>query len=152
MGIKQKIDQDLKVAMLAGDKFKVSALRGLKSSILYAEVAAGNREEGLPEPEIVNVLGKEAKKRQESADLYSQGGNQEKAEAELKEKNIIEQYLPEQISDEDLELLVDDVINTLGAPTIQQMGQVISGVKAKAGATADGARIAQLVKEKLSGS
>src|SRR3990167_6013928 len=107
MGVKQKIDQDLKVAMLAGDKFLVSTLRGLKSSILYAEVAAGSRNEGLPEPEVITVLSKEAKKRQESADLYKQGGNKEKADAESREKSIIEKYLPQQMTDDELELIVD---------------------------------------------
>jgi uncharacterized protein len=89
MTIKEQIDRDLKAAMLGGDKVLTTTLRGLKSAILYAEVASNQREAGLPDNEIVNLLGKEAKKRQESADLYRQGGNNEKAEAELAEKSVI---------------------------------------------------------------
>jgi uncharacterized protein YqeY len=72
---KQQIDADLKTAMLAGDKTLVTTLRGLKSAILYVEVAENAREKGLPEDAVVAILQKEAKKRQESADLYLQGGN-----------------------------------------------------------------------------
>lgn len=75
--LKQKIEQDIKTAMLAGDKTLVMTLRGLKSAILYIEVAQGIRDTGLPDAEVIDLLAKEAKKRQESADLYKQGGNQE---------------------------------------------------------------------------
>src|SRR5207302_1072349 len=81
MGVKQQIDQDLKAAMLSGDKTLATTLRGLKSSILNAEIAGGKRETGLSDDETVQVLSKEAKKRQESADLYVQGGNSERQEA-----------------------------------------------------------------------
>jgi uncharacterized protein YqeY len=95
------------------------------------------------------LLAKEAKKRQESADLYVQGGNQEKAEAELEEKKVIEKYLPEQLSEEEVAKLVDEAIAQTGANSLAQMGQVIGMVKGKVGAAADGALIARLVKEKL---
>lgn len=147
--LKQRLEQDLKQALLAGDKDRALVLRSLKSAILYVEVAKGARDEGLPDEEIISVLAKEAKKRQESADLYNQGGNEEKAKAELAEKAIIEEYLPAAMSDEELILLVDNVIAELGASGPQAMGQVIGAVKQKAGSSADGARIAQLVKERL---
>lgn len=150
MTIKQQIDQDLKQAMLAGNKDLVTTLRGLKSAILYAEVAKGDREAGLSDDETIALLGKEAKKRQDSADLYEQGGNKEKATAERTEKEVIAQYLPAQVSDEDLLVMIDDAIAQTNATGMQAMGQVIGVVKARAGAAADGARIAQLVKEKLS--
>jgi hypothetical protein len=148
MSLKRQIDDDLKTAMLAGDKVLVTTLRGLKSAILYAELAAGKRDEGLPGPEIIDVLTKEAKKRQESADLYEQGGSQERANAELKEKAVIAKYLPEQLSEEDLQKLVDEAVAQIGNNP-QKMGQIIGAVKQKAGAAADGATIAKLVKEKL---
>jgi uncharacterized protein YqeY len=147
--LKDRIDQDLKAALLAGNKVLVTTLRGLKSVILYAEVAKGAREQGLPDEEIIQLLAKEAKKRQESADLYVQGGNQERADAELTEKKVIEQYLPQQISDEELAAAIDAVIAETGASGPQAMGQVIGGVKQKVGAAADGSRIAQMVKERL---
>ncbi len=148
--LKERIDQDLKKALLAGDKSLATTLRGLKSFILYAEVAAGSRDTGLPDEEITALLAKEAKKRQESADLYTKGGSAERAEAELAEKRVIESYLPKQLSDDELKQLVDAVVKELGASTPQAMGQVISKVKEKSNGAADGARVAAAVKERLS--
>ena len=147
--LKQRLDQDLKKALLAGDKVLATTIRGLKSVILYAEVAKGTRDTGLSDEDIVTLLSKEAKKRQESADLYQRGGNQEKAAAELAEKKAIEKYLPEQISKEELHKLIETAVTELGVTSMQGMGQVIAAVKAKAGAGADGALIAQMVKERL---
>jgi uncharacterized protein YqeY len=147
--LKQRIDQDLKAALLEGNKVLVTTLRGIKSVILYDEVAKGVRDQGLPDDEIIILLAKEVKKRQESADLYKQGGNEERAAAELEEKKVIEQYLPSQLSDEELTTVIDDVIATIGAAGPAAMGQVIGGVKQKVGAQADGARIAAMVKERL---
>ena len=149
MSIKETIEADIKTAMLAGEKDRVTTLRGLKSSILYAEVAAGKREDGLDEQAIVALMQKEAKKRQESADLYKQGGNTEKAQSELTEKAIIEAYLPEQLSEEKVRELVNAEIAKIDNPTPQQMGQIIGGVKAASKGNADGALIARLVKEQL---
>lgn len=149
MGLKQDIEADLKTAMLAGDKTLVTTLRGLKSAILNAEVAKGAREQGLPENEIVDLLAKEAKKRQESADLYVRGGSQDRADAEMVEKQVIEKYLPAQLSEAEIKDAIDGVVSSLGGITPQQMGQVIGAVKAKLGPAADGATIARLVKERF---
>lgn len=148
MSLKQQIDNDLKAAMLAGDKILAETLRGLKNAILNAEIAQGKRQEGLPDEEVITVLTKEAKKRQESADLYKQGGNSAKARAELVEKDVIERYLPAQMSEEELNKVVDEVITQIGKDP-GKMGQIIGIVKQKAGASANGATIAKLVKEKL---
>lgn len=147
--IKQQIDQDLKKAMLAGDKNLVMTLRGIKSAILYVEVAKNARDEGLTEAEVQDVLSKEVKKRQESADMYIQGGSPDKAQAELDEKRTIESYLPAQISDAELKNLVQDVIKDLNASGMQQMGQVIAEVKKRSDGGADGGRIAAIVKDEL---
>lgn len=149
MSLKERIDADLKSAMLAGQKDQATTLRGLKSAILNAEIAANKRDAGLADDEVINVLRKEAKKRQESADLYIQGGNNERAEAELAEKRIIGNYLPAQLSEEEIAALVDKVIAETGASGIPAMGQVIGAVKQRAGAAADGAVIARVVKGKL---
>lgn len=149
MGLKQQIDADLKSAMLAGDKDKSTTLRGLKSAILNAEIAASKRDDGLSDPEIVSVLQKESKRRQESADLYKQGGNQERADQELTEKAIIEGYLPAQASEEEIADAVDAAITELSATDLKMMGQVIGKVKESVGANADGATIARVVKERL---
>lgn len=149
MSISKDIDADLKTAMLAGDKTLATTLRGLKSVILYEEVAKGVRDTGLEDEAVITLLSKEAKKRQESADLYVKGGNNEKAQQELTEKTIIEKYLPAQMSEEELIGIIEAVIESTGASSMQQMGQVIGAVKSKTGASADGALIAKIVKEKL---
>lgn len=147
--LEDKLEQDIKAALLAGEAHRVTTLRGLKSSLLNVKVAEGKRDTGLSDDEVIAIFAKEAKKRQESADLYKQGNNQEKADQELAEKAIIESYLPEQLSEDELKQLIDQVIAETGAAGPQAMGQVIGQVKAKAGAAADGAVIARLVKEKL---
>lgn len=149
MDIKSRIDADTKTALLAGDKQKVTTLRGLKSAILYVEVAQGAREKGLEEAAVIDVMAKEAKKRQESADMYSQAGHADRAEKELAEKTIIEEYLPAQLSDEELQKIIATAISDSQATGPQAMGQVIGTVKQQTAGQADGARIAQFVKEQL---
>jgi uncharacterized protein len=149
MGLKEQINQDLKTAMLAGDKTLTTTLRGLKSSILDAEISKGVRETGLSEQEITDILAKEAKKRQESVELYVQGGNQEKADAELAEKEVISKYLPKQLSEQEISELVNQAVDELGNDPAN-MGKIIGQVKAATKGAADGALIAKLVKEKLS--
>jgi uncharacterized protein YqeY len=147
--LKERLDQDLKAALLGGDKVLATTLRGLKSVILNAEIATGVRDTGLPDAEIITLFAREAKKRQESADLYKQGGSEERASAELAEKEIIQKYLPQQLSDEELGEAIDGVIAGMDVSGPHAMGQVIGAVKKTVGSQADGARIAQMVKERL---
>jgi uncharacterized protein YqeY len=148
--LEQRLEDDIKAALLAGEQHKATTLRGLKAALLSYKVAEGKRDSGISDDEIIAIFGKEAKKRQESADLYTQGNRPEMAEAELTEKAMIQLYLPEQLSEEAVQALIDEAITSTGASTMQDMGKVIGAVKAKAGATADGGLIARLVKEKLS--
>jgi uncharacterized protein YqeY len=147
--LEQKLEQDIKAALLSGDKTRATTLRGLKAVLLNVKVAQGKRDSGLNDNEVLAVFGKEAKKRQESADLYKQGGDQQRADAELAEKAIIDAYLPAQLSEEEITRLVDEAIAQTGVSGPQGMGQVIGQVKAKAGAAADGSLIAKIAKEKL---
>lgn len=151
MSLKEKIDLDVKAALLGGDKDRATVLRGIKSVVLNEEVAKGLRDSGLPDDQIISLLQKEAKKRQESADLYIQGGNQEKADAELSEKKIIEEYLPAQLSEQDITKLIDEVVEENGAITKETMGATIAAVKAKSAGAADGATVARLVRERIAG-
>lgn len=148
--LKDTIGSDLKAAMISGDKQRVEALKMLKTAITYKEVELGNRDTGLSDEQVIEVLTKEAKKRADAAEMYDKAGRSEQAEAERYEQEMIAAYLPEQASDEEIKAAVNEVISGMGEVTIQQMGQVIGGVKAKLGQTADGARIAKLVKETLS--
>lgn len=147
--LEQKIETDLKTALLAGDSRRTSTLRGLKATLLNVKIAAGKRDSGLGDDEVLAQLSKQAKQRQESADMYVQGGDQARADAELAEKAIIEAYLPAQLSEAEIGKLIDEVIAQAGASGPAAMGQVIGQVKQKTGAAADGAVIARLAKEKL---
>jgi uncharacterized protein YqeY len=149
MSIKERIEADLKQALLAGNKTLVTTLRGLKSAILYVEVAEGKRDKGLDDQEVVSTLRKEAKKRKESAELFKQGGRAEKAQAETEELHVIEAYLPPELDEEDLLQFVDQAIQDVSAKTMQEMGKVISRVKELTKGQVDGGRIAQKVKERL---
>lgn len=150
MRIKDIIQSDIKRAMLAGDKTKVAVLQLVKSAFLDFEVEHGRREEGLSDDDAIKVLVKEAKKRQESADMFRRGGEASRAQAEEHERAIIEAYLPSSLSGEELSELVDAEISKLDAPTMRDMGRIISEVKKSAGPTADGSVIAAKVKKALS--
>lgn len=145
--IETQLEQDIKTAMLAGEKERVMTLRTLKSVLLSAKVAAGTRDSVMADSDVIAIFSKEAKKRQESADLYKQGGNDGKAADELAEKAIIETYLPKQLSETEIAAIIDDVIAGMGDSAA--MGPVIGQVKAKTNGAADGSVIAKLVKEKL---
>ncbi len=148
--LKQQLNEDLKTALLAKDQLAVDTLRGLKSAILYVEVAKGIRDEGLDDSKIIEVLTKESKKRQESADLYKQAGNHNANEKEIKEKILIDKYLPKQLSDDQIKQVIDNVIKTFKDPTAKDMGIIIGQVKKETNGAADGAKIAAIVKERLS--
>lgn len=151
MDIKQRIDQDLKVAMLARDEVGLSVLRSLKSALTYASVDAktAGGDGTLDDQAVSAVLIKEAKKRQDSADAFSNGGARERAEQELAEKGIIEGYLPAPITDDELGQLVDAAVAELGASRPQDMGKVIGLVRTKASGRIDGAKLAQMARERL---
>ena len=149
--IKDKIQADLKTAMLARDTDRVEVLKGLKSAILYAEVAENKRDVGLSDDEILVVFKKESKKRQDSVDLYIKGGNEAQAKKELEEKEIIDSYLPAQLDESAVNQLIDSALKELNIsePTKQDMGKIMGAVKAKGGPSLDGAMLAKLVQTRI---
>ena len=146
--LKEQLSSDLKAAMLSRDTQKVEVIKGLKSAVLYEEVALKIRDTGLSDEQVQQVFAREAKKRAESADLYEKAGQTERAKAEREEKDIIDAYLPQQLGDDELTTIVKEVMTGMDNP---QMGQVIGAVKARVGQTADGGRIAAIVKANLAG-
>jgi uncharacterized protein YqeY len=148
--IEAQIERDLKTALLSGDRLQADTLRGIKSALLYAKVEKGKRDSGLSEEEERTVLAREVKKRIESAELYAKGGSKERADTELKEKAIIEKYLPKQLSESEVKDIIGQVISESGVNDLSQMGRIIGLVKQKTAGSADGALIARLVKEALS--
>lgn len=148
--LEDQIAKDLKTSMLAGDSQRTETLKMLKSALLYKAVELGARDTGLTEEQVIEVLSKESKKRAEAADMYEKAGRSEQAAAEKFEQEVISQYLPKQASDDEIISIIDQTIAKMGDVTIAKMGQVIGAVKAQLGQTADGSRVATLVKEKLS--
>jgi uncharacterized protein YqeY len=149
MALKQRIQDDLKAALLGGDRFVAETLRGLKAAILNEEVAKGKRDEGLEDAEIEQIVAKEVKKRNESATIYEQNDRAESAGDERREAEILGVYLPAQLGEEEVKAIVEAAIKQLGANGMGDMGKVIGVVKSKVGNTADGATVAKLVKEQL---
>ena len=144
--LKEQINKDLKTAMLARNAFETTVLRGLKASILDEEVKLGKHEEGLDNSEIETLVAREVKKRKEAASLL----DEERAENELKEAEILSKYLPEMASEDEIRAAVKAEISAMGEVSIKQMGAIISKMKAKFGNSADGAVLAKIVKEELS--
>ena len=150
MTLKERIAADFKTAMLARDSFSTELLSGLKAAILNEEVSKGVRDTGLSEEATEALIAREVKKRDEAAGLFEQGGNQASADKERREAEVLKGYLPEQMSEADLQTLIDATVAELKPEGMKDMGRVIGAVKAKTGNSADGALVARLVKEKLS--
>lgn len=150
MALSARIQDDLKAALLSGDRFAGDTLRVLKAAILNEEVAQGKRDSGLSDEEIEKVVAREVKKRHESIAVYEANDRPELAEAERKEAAVLANYLPEQLSEAELREIVAAKITELAATDMKAMGQVIGSVKQQVGNTADGALLAKIVKESLS--
>jgi uncharacterized protein YqeY len=144
--ITERLDSDLKAAMLAGDKELVMTLRTIKSALLYVAVEKGVRDQGLSDEDAIAILQKEAKKRAESAEMYTNAGEAERAAKELAEKEIIATYLPAPMNEDELKRIIESEAAKVGGFEQQNMGKIIGGVKAATKGTADGALIASLVK------
>jgi uncharacterized protein YqeY len=150
VSLKETIQDDMKAALLGGNRFVGEVLRNLKAAILNEEVAQNKRDEGLSDADIEKVIAREVKKRNESAALYDQNDRPELADNEKKEAEVLIKYLPEQLSEDELRKIVTAKIAELGVSGPQAMGQVIGAVKQQVGNTADGATLARIVKETLS--
>lgn len=149
MALKDKINSDLKAALLSGNHFVVEVLRGMKAVILNEEVAQSKRDDGLDDATIELLIAREVKKRNESAKIYDDAGRPELSSDERAEAQVLVEYLPKQLSEEEINLVVIRVIGELGAADSSAMGQVIGAVKKELGTSADGATIAKLVKNTL---
>jgi uncharacterized protein YqeY len=141
MPVIERVQDDVKTAMKAGERERVHALR-----LIVSELQKAAKEGGADE---VAVLQRERKRRLEAAEAYREGGRDEQADAEEREAELIAAYMPEQISDEELGALVGDAVAETGASSQQDMGKVMSLVMPKVQGRADGKRVSAAVKEKL---
>ena len=149
--LKQKIQDDLQEAMKAKDAARLSAIRMLKSAIQYYEIQKGAGYQATDE-DVMDVVGREIKKRKESIELYKQGGREESAASEQAEVEILSSYLPQQMSEEEVRTLVVETVKQTGATTMQDMGKVMEALIPKTKGKADGTLISNLVREELSKS
>ena len=149
MALKEQIADEMKAALLGGDRFVGETLRNLKAAILNEEVAQNKRESGLGDDEIERVIAREVKKRHESAKLYRDNNRPELAEPEEKEAQILQAYLPQQLNEDETRVRVTQKIAEMNVSGMVAMGQVIGSLKAELGNTVDGALLARIVKEEL---
>ena len=148
MSLKEKIEADIKSAMIAKDKDALRALRGIKSLILLAETEKGASEALSADAEL-KLLQKAAKQRKESLEVYEKQGRTDLAEIEKSELSIIERYLPAQLSSEALKLEVGKIIEKIGAKSAADLGKVMGIANKELAGKADGKAIAEMVKSFL---
>ena len=140
---------EIKAAMRAKDSNKLEALRAVKSAILLAQTDAAGRD-GLSQDEELKLLQKLVKQRKESAVIYKEQGRDDLAQPELDQAAVIEDFLPEQMSEEEIEKEVDRIIDQTGASGMQDMGKVMGMASQELAGRADGKTISGIVRKKLS--
>ena len=152
MGLRERILDDMKAAMKAGDKIKLSTVRLMQSAIKDKDI--NSRTEGhesalTADAGLIDLFAKMVKQRQESAAVYDQGGRPELAEKERAEIEIIQSYMPKQLSDDEAKAAVASVIEAVGATSVKDMGKVMAELKAKFAGQMDFAKAGGIVKSLL---
>jgi uncharacterized protein len=147
MSLQERVQQELKSAMLAKDADRLSTLRLLKSALGYAQIE--QKTDTLSDADVVSLVQKEIKKRRDAVEQYNAGGRRELAEKEAQEIAVLETFLPAPLSPAELEQLVRTTLTELGASSKKEMGQVIKAVQAKAAGRADGKTISSVVGKLL---
>jgi uncharacterized protein len=149
MSLTQRIDEDLKEAMRAKDATKVSVLRLLKSALKYAAIEKAGAEAELSDAEAAQVIRKQAKQRQDSIESFEKGGRAELAAKEKDELTILQSYLPQSMTAEEIAKVVRETIAEIGATSKAQMGAVMKALQPKAAGRADGKILSQEVQKQL---
>ena len=148
MGLQQQVMEQMKVAMKSKDKVALESLRAIKSALLLAQTESGSGSELSEEAEI-QMVQKLVKQRKDSAAIFITQGRSDLAEPELAQVAVIEQFLPEQLSEEAIKKVVDETIADTGASGMKDMGKVMGIVSKKLAGQADGKTISTIVKSKL---
>lgn len=149
MSLEQTINSDIKAAMLAKDNKKLDALRAVKSAILLAKTDKGSAGD-IAEDAEMKILQKLIKQRKDSADLYKSQGRNDLAEEESFQLSVIEKYLPDQMSEDEVKKQVSNIISESGASSMKDMGKVMGMASKNLAGKADNKLIAAIVKELLS--
>ena len=148
MGLQQRVMEDMKAAMRAKDTVALESLRAIKSALLLAQTETGPGTE-LSEEDEVKLVQKLVKQRKDSAAIYKEQGREDLAEPELAQALIIEKFLPEQLTEEEIEKVVVQAIDAVGASGMKDMGKVMGIVSQELAGQADGKTISNIVKAKL---
>ena len=148
MSLQTQVMDKMKEAMKAKDTIALQALRAVKSAFLLAKTETGVKEE-LTEDREIKIIQKQVKQRKDSAAIFIQQNRQDLADPELAEIAVLEQFLPRELSEEEVEVVVLATINNLGASGMKDMGKVMSAVSEELSGKADGKVIATLVKKNL---
>ncbi len=152
MGLKQRIDDDIKTAMKARDKLRLETVRSIKKLILEKESSVrAQGQDSLSEDQELELLLQLAKQRRDAVAQYQQGGREDLANQEAQELSIIEAYLPQQLSDAELEAEIEALIAQVGATSAKDMGKVMGQAMQTLKGRADGKRVQDWVKAKLNG-
>lgn len=146
--ISATIDQEIKAAMLAKNSAQLRGLRAIKAALLLAKTEKGSNEEITEETEL-KILQKLIKQRRESADIYKQQNREDLYQVEEEEIQVINKFLPQQLSREEVAVIIESVIKQSGATSVKDMGKVMGMANKELAGKADGKLIAELVKEKL---
>lgn len=149
MSLKQKIVEDIKVAMKEGNALKKDALRMLDSMIKNTEIEKMKKEAGLSDEEVIEVIARAIKQRKDSAAQYESGGRPELADKEKKEIEVLSVYMPQQLSEDEVRIAVKEVIATLGATSKAEMGKVMGMAMGKLKGQTDGNVVKRIVEEEL---
>jgi hypothetical protein len=147
MSLQQRIQQELKAAMLAKAADRLSTLRLLKSALDYGQIE--RKTDNLSDADVVSLIQKEIKKRRDAVEQYQAGGRPELVEKETKEITVLESFLPPPLSAQELEQLVRATIQETGATSKKEMGTVVKAVQAKAAGRADGKTISNVAGKLL---
>jgi len=150
MSLEIKINNDIKQAMLAKDKRKLEALRAIKAGLLLEKTGKDVSGGEIPESVELKLLQKLVKQRKESAAIYHEKGRNDMAEEEEYQADIIEQYLPAQMSEEDVKKILQNAITDMGAASMKDMGRVMGVVTKQLAGKADNKLISEIVKQILS--
>ena len=150
MSLKSTIDQDIKAAMRAKDQGALRALRAIKSQIILAETSEGRNGEALTEAEELKLLAKQAKQRKDSWQQFKDNGRDDLAKTEEEELAVIEKYLPQGLSEDEIKGEVEKIIAQVGATSMKDMGKVMGMASKAMAGRADGKVISQFVKQFLS--
>ncbi|MGI5493759.1 GatB/YqeY domain-containing protein [Microtetraspora malaysiensis] len=148
--LKDKLKADLSASMKARDEVRLRTIRMALAAVNVEEVA-GKEARELSDEEVLKVLTREAKKRREASEAFANAGRAAQAQAELDEQAVLEEYLPAQLSDDELNRLVDEAIAESGAEGPKAMGQVMKVLNPKVAGRAEGGRVAQAVRARLAG-